>query len=261
MIEQSTEGAVRLIALDAPARMNALDAPMQAALRAALGEAGADPACRAIVLTGRGRAFCAGQNLADRDPRLRSGPPDLQASVAQGYNPLVRALRQSPVPVVCALNGVAAGAGVGLALSCDMILAAEGARLILAFSRIGLGPDSGVSWYLTRALGELRAKALMLSGGALSAAEAAAAGLVTSVHPPEVLEAAALARAQALAEGPALALSLTRQAIHAAADNTLETQLALEAELQGRAGQSPDYAEGVLAFLEKRPARFGPRGA
>lgn len=260
MIEYRNEGAVRVIVLAAPERLNALDATMQSELLAALETAGADPACRAIVLTGRGRAFCAGQNLADRDPRRLTAPPDLQASVAQGYNTLIRALRESPVPIVCALNGVAAGAGVGLALSCDIILAAEEARFLLAFSRIGLGPDSGVSWYLTRALGELRVKALMLNGAALDAAEAQAAGLVAAVYPAQALDAAALAQACALADGPSLALALTRRAIHAAATNDLNTQLDLEAELQGQAGRSPDYAEGVLAFLEKRPACFAARG-
>lgn len=253
MISVARHGAVHVIALDRPLRMNALDDTAQPAIVAALRA----PEARAFVLTGTGRVFCTGQDLRDRDPRTLDGPVDLQASVAERYNPLILALRDSPVPVICALNGMAAGAGVGLALGCDIVLAAREAQLFLAFTRIGLGPDSGVSWFLTRALGEMRAKALMLTAGRLTAEEAAAFGLVHSVHEAEALMPAALDLAQRLAAGPALALANCRAAAHAASDNTVADQLRLEAELQGRAGDSPDYAEGVLAFLEKRSPRFG----
>jgi 2-(1,2-epoxy-1,2-dihydrophenyl)acetyl-CoA isomerase len=249
------------IRLDRPERLNALCAEMQSQLLQALSDAQADPACRAILVTGTGGAFCAGQNLEDRDPRKYEVPPDLHRSVSTLYNPLIRALRAGPKPVVCALNGIAAGAGVGIALACDLIVASEDARFLLAFSRIGLCPDSGVSWFLTRNLGEMRAKALALTAGSLSAEEAHAAGLVHQVCPADEFDAVARDLVARIAAGPTFALSLTRQAIHAASANELNAQLDLEAELQGRAGCAPDYAEGVLAFLEKRKPRFSGNSA
>jgi 2-(1,2-epoxy-1,2-dihydrophenyl)acetyl-CoA isomerase len=244
------------IVLNRPEKLNAFSPDMQQALMHALAAASADGSCRAVLLTGAGKAFCAGQNLADRDPRKSDGPVDLRHTVSTYYNPLVRQIRAMGVPVVCAVNGAAAGAGVGVALACDLLLAGERAKFILAFSRIGLGPDAGSSWFLTRALGELRAKALALTGGVLTAQEALRAGFLVSVHPDEELLEAARAYTASMASGPTLALGWIKQAIHAAGENSLDAQLDLEAEIQGEVGRTPDYREGVMAFLDKRPARF-----
>jgi 2-(1,2-epoxy-1,2-dihydrophenyl)acetyl-CoA isomerase len=244
------------IVLNRPEKLNAFSPDMQRALMEALEAASADKTCRAVLLTGAGKAFCAGQNLSDRDPRKLDGPPDLHHTVTTYYNPLIRQIRALRVPVVCAVNGAAAGAGVGVALACDLVLASEKAKFILAFSRIGLGPDAGSSWFLARALGELRAKALALTGGALTAQEAHQAGLVVSIHSDEELLEAARAYTAQIAGGATLALGWIKQAIHASGVNSLDAQLDLEAEIQGQAGRTPDYREGVIAFLEKRPARF-----
>lgn len=239
-----------------PDRMNAFSDEMQAGLMAALTDAAADPSCRAVLLTGSGRAFCAGQDLTERDPRRRSGPPDLGKSVRERYNPLVTLLREMPKPVVCAVNGMAAGAGVGIALACDIVLAAEQAVFLLAFSKLGLVPDAGSSWALTRALGAPRARALAMTGGRLTAGQAADWGLIWQALPAADLMPEARRLTEELSKGPSLALGLIKAVVRAADQNDFATQIALEAALQDQCGRNPDYDEGVLAFLEKRPARF-----
>ncbi|MCA1297079.1 enoyl-CoA hydratase-related protein [Stappia indica] len=244
------------LTLNRPETLNAFTPDMHAGLMEGLARAEADPACRAVLITGSGRGFCAGQDLRDRDPRKMDGPPDLSESVGRYYNTLVRRIREFDKPVICAVNGVAAGAGIGIALACDITLASEEAPLAIGFSRIGLVPDAGTSWTLTRRLGEARAMGLALTGGRLSGREAADWGLIWRAVPNEDLAAEAEILTAQLARGPAQALRLTRNAIRAAADQPLDDQLELERGYQAQAGRNPDYAEGVLAFLEKRKPCF-----
>ncbi|WP_436637495.1 2-(1,2-epoxy-1,2-dihydrophenyl)acetyl-CoA isomerase PaaG [Microbaculum sp. FT89] len=250
-----------VVTLNRPDKLNAFNAEMHRELRAALDELGADDDCRAILLTGAGRGFCAGQDLGDRDPSKMDGPPDLGATLENFYNPLVRRIRALKKPVVCAVNGVAAGAGANIALACDIVLAAESARFIQAFARLGLVPDAGGTWQLPRLLGEARAKALALTAEPLPAAKAAEWGLIWKSVADDALMDEATSLVESLAKGPTVGYALTKQAIHAAASNDLDAHLDLERDLQREAGRTPDYAEGVAAFLEKRPAKFTGRGA
>jgi len=244
-----------VVTLNRPDRLNAFNEAQHLALRAALDECASDKDCRAVILTGAGRGFCAGQDLGDRDPS--SGErPDLGATIETFYNPLVRQIRGLTKPVICAVNGVAAGAGANIALACDIVLAAKSARFIQAFSKIGLVPDSGGTWWLTRLIGEARAKALAMTAQPLAAEQAAEWGLIWRAVEDEKLMAEAEALALSLANGSARALELTKQAIQAASSNTLDEQLELERQLQREAGHSDDYREGVAAFLEKRPPNY-----
>lgn len=251
-------GAVTQITLNRPDRLNSFNAEMHEALSAAITAAEANGA-RALLLTGAGRGFCAGQDLGDRDPAKMDGPPDLSQTLTRYYNPLVRKLRALPMPVVCAVNGVAAGAGANVALACDIVLAARSAKFIQSFAKVGLVPDAGGSWMLTRLLGEARAKALALTAAPLPAQKAADWGLIWDVVEDEALLPAARELAQSLASGPTGGLARIKQAIQAAAHNDLDAQLDLEAQLQKTCGESADYAEGVSAFLQKRPPNFGAK--
>jgi len=253
----TVDQGVLCLTLNRPDKLNAFNEAMHVQLRAGVQRAENEADIRAVLLTGSGRGFCAGQDLAARDPRAADAAPrDLGATIEQYYNPLVRQLRRLPKPVVCAVNGVAAGAGANVALACDIVLAARSARFIQAFAKIGLVPDSGGTWSLPHLVGEARAKALALTAEPLDAETAAAWGLIWRVVDDETLHDEALALAHRLAQGPTRSLGLTKQAIQAAADNTLDAQLDLERDLQRQVGQGSDYAEGVTAFLEKRPARF-----
>lgn len=248
-------GGMMQITLNRPDRLNAFTPDMHAALRAALDRAAA-PDVRAVLLTGAGRGFCAGQDLGDRDPRKWDAPPDLGQTIETLYNPLIRSLRALPKPVVCAVNGVAAGAGANIALACDIVLAARSARFIQAFSKLGLVPDAGGSWQLPRLIGEARAKGLALLAEPLGAERAESWGLIWRAIDDDALMPEARALAERLAGGPTIGHGLTKQALQAAAGNTLDQQLDLERDLQRRAGHSADYAEGVTAFLEKRQPGF-----
>ncbi|WP_171209385.1 MULTISPECIES: 2-(1,2-epoxy-1,2-dihydrophenyl)acetyl-CoA isomerase PaaG [unclassified Ruegeria] len=243
------------ITLNRPDRLNSFTDEMHYALRAALEDA-RDQRKRAILLTGAGRGFCAGQDLGDRNPAKMDGPPDLGETVRTFYAPLVRLIRSLNVPVICAVNGVAAGAGANLALACDVVLAAESAKFNQSFSKVGLIPDTGGSWHLPRLLGEARAKGLALTGQPLPAQQAADWGLIWKALPDAELMPEARAMAQQFANGPTLGLGLTKQTIQAAATNTLTDHLELEADAMRTCGRSADYAEGVTAFLEKRPPVF-----
>lgn len=259
LVEQ-VDGVCR-ITLNRPEKLNAFNGAMHAALYAALDAVARDEAVRAVLLTGAGRAFCAGQDLGDRDPATTDDTPDLGAVLDRTYNPLIRRLRSLEKPVVCAVNGVAAGAGASLALACDIVLAARSARFIQAFCKIGLVPDSGATWTLAHLIGEARAKGLALTGMPLAAETAAEWGLIWGVVADGLLQDEAFILATELAAGPTVGLGLTKQAIQAAGGNTLDAQLDLERDLQREAGRSADYAEGVSAFLEKRaPAFTGRRG-
>lgn len=248
-----------VITLNRPDKLNAFNVAQHEQLRAALAECDADPGCRAVLLTGAGRGFCAGQDLSDRDSDVLGDDPDLGAAIEAYYNPLVRQIRALDVPVICAVNGVAAGAGANIALACDIVLAAKSARFIQAFAKIALVPDSGGTYWLTRFLGEPRAKALALTAEPLPAEKAADWGLIWKAVDDAALMDEAHALCTSLAAGPTRALALTKQAIQAAATNSLDEQLDLERELQREAGRAGDYREGVNAFLQKRPANFSGR--
>ena len=253
-IEYAVEEEVAVLRLNRPTRLNSMNTAMRSELRAALYHATQD--ARAILLTGNGRAFCAGQDLGDVDP---SRGADLEGILRQEYEPIVRAICDSPVPVVCAVNGIAAGAGANLALSADIVLAARSASFVEAFARIGLLPDAGGTYWLPRLVGLPRAMAMCLLAKEVDAATAAEWGLIWSVVEDDRLEEEAMALARQLAEGPTVALRLARQALRASVSNDLDSQLDLEARLQSEAAGTQDFLEGVSAFLEKRPPRFQGR--
>lgn len=244
------------LSLNRPEKLNSFNVDMHLALRECFNRAAQDPEVRAVLLTGTGRGFCAGQDLADRDPRQSDTPPDLGSTIENYYNPLIRQIRALNKPVICAVNGVAAGAGANIALACDIVFAARSARFIQVFSKIGLVPDSGGTWSLTQLIGQARAKALALTATPLDAATAADWGLIWQAVDDDKLQETATQLAQQLAQGPTLGLSLIKQAIQAAPQNSLDQQLDLERDLQRQAGHSHDYAEGVAAFLEKRTPVF-----
>jgi 2-(1,2-epoxy-1,2-dihydrophenyl)acetyl-CoA isomerase len=246
------------ITLNRPDRLNSFNDAMHVALRAAI-EGARDNGTRAILLTGSGRGFCAGQDLGDRDPSKMTGPPDLSKTILKWYAPLIRLIRSLEFPVICAVNGVAAGAGANIALACDIVLAATSAKFIQSFARVGLVPDAGGSFALPHLLGEARAKGLALTAMPLPATQAAEWGLIWKAIPDDDLMDEARTMAAGMAKGPTIGLGLTKQAIQSAATNTLDQQLELEAQYQKTCGESPDYAEGVSAFLGKRAPRFTGR--
>lgn len=252
----SLEAGVLRLTLNRPDKLNSFNDEMHLVLRAAIQRAHDDSDVRAVLLTGAGRAFCAGQDLGDRDPRKDGPASDLGMTLGTFYNPTLRLIRQLEKPVICAVNGVAAGAGANIAFACDIVLAAKSARFIQAFAKLGLIPDAGGSWSLARILGEPRAKALALTAEPLPAEKAADWGLIWKAVEDAELMAEAVKLAESLAAGPTLGLGLTKRLIQAAATNSLDEQLDMERDLQQQAGRSADYAEGVAAFLEKRPARF-----
>ena len=248
----------RVVTLNRPQRLNAFTEDMHRALKAALDEAEADRDCRALLLTGAGRGFCAGQDLNDR--LVKPGETImLSATLEQYYNPLIRKLRALPFPVVAAVNGVAAGAGANIALACDIVLAAKSANFVQAFAKIGLVPDSGGSWFLPRLLGSARARALALLAEPVSAEKAENWGLIWKSVADGDLMAEAEKLCARFAAGPTYGYSLIKRALDASETNDLSTQLDLERDLQRDAGMSPDYGEGVRAFMEKRPPRFTGR--
>jgi len=258
VLVEVADGVARLT-LNRPDKLNAFNEEMHRALHAALDEAKWDENVRAILLTGAGRAFCAGQDLAEVDPHKADGEPDLGETIERLYNPLIRLIRSIDKPIVCAVNGVAAGAGASVALACDLVVAGRSARFIQAFCKIGLVPDSGATWALTRLVGEARAKGLALTGRPLDAETAASWGLIWHAVDDQHLMEEAGKLVASLAAGPTVGLGLTKKAIQAASTNGLDDQLDLERDLQREAGLTPDYAEGVAAFTEKRPANFTGR--
>jgi 2-(1,2-epoxy-1,2-dihydrophenyl)acetyl-CoA isomerase len=248
----------RIITLNRPDRLNAFNESMHAALMAALNDAEADEACRALILTGSGRGFCAGQDLSDRV--FSPGQvPDLSSTLEHLYNPLVRKLRALRMPVVCAVNGVAAGAGANIALACDIVLAARSAKFIQAFAKLGLVPDSGGTWFLPRLVGPARARALALLAEPVPAAQAEAWGMIWKAVDDASLMDEARNLAAHFATQPTIGLGLIKQALDASQTNGLDQQLDLERDLQGRAGRTPDYLEGVSAFFDKRQPKFTGR--
>ena len=251
------EGAVAVITLNRPASLNSFTRQMHRDLWAVLDKVEANPAIRALVLTGAGRGFCAGADLSEFD--FREGPDLMQRAdpgpiIEQAFNPTTRRLTAVRVPTVCAVNGVAAGAGASVAMACDITIAAPGASFIQAFSKIGLVPDSGGTWLLPQRVGMARALALCLTGDKLPAVEAKAMGMIWDVQDEPV--AAAKALAQRLAAMPTKALIATRHLLRGAHTHSLDEQLDLERDVQSRLGFTHDYIEGVTAFLQKRPAQF-----
>lgn len=248
---------VATLTLNRPDKLNAFTDEMLGALLTGLRACERDAAVRAVVLTGAGRAFSAGQDLSD--VRERGHGLSFREHLEATYNRIVRAIRGLEKPVIGSVNGVAAGAGASLAFACDIRLAAESARFATAFGLVGLVPDSGATWFLPRHLGFARAFELYATGGKLSAAEAHAAGLVNHVVPDDDLAARTAALAAQLAAGPTKAFGLTKRAMNRAAAGSLDDALDYEAQLQQIAGATADHAEGVAAFLEKRPPRFAGR--
>ena len=252
----SRETGVLTITLNRPDKLNAFNPEMHQLLRQALERAHDEDAVRAVLLTGAGRAFCAGQDLSERNVSPGAAPLDLAISLGSHYNPLVRRLRELPKPVVCAVNGTAAGAGANIALACDLVIAARSASFVQAFSRIGLLPDSGGTYFLPRLAGSARAMGLALLGDKLSAEDAGRWGLIWKVVEDANLMDECTAAARSLAAGPTKAYGLIKKALYASPSNTLDAQLDLERDLQREAGYSEDYREGVAAFMQKRKPAF-----
>ncbi|SFG10194.1 2-(1,2-epoxy-1,2-dihydrophenyl)acetyl-CoA isomerase [Palleronia marisminoris] len=256
-VKTAVRSGVLLVTLNRPDKLNAFNDEMHGALRTALENARDDAGIRAILITGAGRGFCGGQDLGDRDPS--KGRADLGHTIETFYNPLLRLMRSIEKPIICAVNGVAAGAGANIAFACDIVLAARSAKFVEAFAKLGLVPDSGGTWWLPRILGEPRAKALALTGEPVPAEQAADWGLIWRAVDDEALQDEATELAEKLAAGPTLGLGLTKRLIQEAATADLDTQLDAERDAQRQAGFSDDYAEGVAAFLQKRAPAFRGR--
>ena len=255
----SLEAGVLKLTLNRPDKLNAFTPEMHQELRKALEQALDDVSVRAVLLTGAGRGFCTGQDLSQRDVGPNAAPIDLSVSLGSNYNPLVRRLRELPKPVVCAVNGVAAGAGANIALACDIVLAARSASFVQSFARLGLVPDSGGTYFLPRFVGSARAMGLALLGERLSAEQAERWGLIWKALDDQRLMPEASELACGLAAGPTKGYGLIKKAICASAGNSLDAQLDLERDLQREAGFSEDYREGVAAFMEKRTPSFKGR--
>ena len=251
------EGGVLALTLNRPERLNALNGALIEALSAGIKRAGTDPECRAVLITGAGRGFCAGADLANRAFAPGDARPDLGEALEKGLNPIIRGIRNLPKPVVCAVNGPAAGAGANIALACDIVLAAKSAQFLQAFARIGLIPDAGGTFVLPRLVGDARARALMMLAEPIAAEQAQAIGMIYRAVDDEDLMGEAHTIAERLAAGSTHALGLMKRALSASPTNALDAQLDLERDLQREAGRSDDYREGVRAFLDKRPAKFG----
>ena len=253
-ITLTEEGGVAAITLNRPEVMNALSTQMRAELLDAVKLV--EKTARVIVLTGKGRAFCSGQDLGDR---AKIAQIDLERTLRDEYEPLLRAIMDCPVPTIAAVNGAAAGAGANLALACDVVIACESASFIQAFTRIGLMPDAGGTYWLPRQVGFARAMGAMLFADKISARQAADWGMIWEVVADDAFAAHIAARAGSLAQGPTVAYRGVKQALRQSYANDLEAQLALEARLQGGCGLTRDFMEGVVAFIEKRPAKFEGR--
>ncbi|TFF41765.1 2-(1,2-epoxy-1,2-dihydrophenyl)acetyl-CoA isomerase PaaG [Pseudomonas sp. RIT623] len=250
---------VALLSLNRPEQLNSFTTAMHLEVGEALRQVRQSEHARVLLLTAEGRGFCAGQDLADPSVAPAAQMPDLGESIDTFYNPLVRSLRDLPLPVICAVNGVAAGAGANLPLACDLVLAARSASFIQAFCKIGLVPDSGGTWQLPRLIGMARAKALAMLGTRLSAEQAEQWGLIHRVVDDAALRDEALALARQLATQPTYGLALIKRALNQSFDHGFDQQLELERDLQRLAGRSEDYREGVMAFMDKRSPEFKGR--
>jgi len=255
-IEFEITDGVAVLTLNRPDRMNSFNTEMHAEVRDALKQVKKDQAVRCLLITGNGRGFCAGQDLSDRNVDPNAEMPNLGESIEKNYNPLIRTLQGLEMPVICAVNGVAAGAGANIAFACDIVLAARSASFIQAFCKIGLVPDSGGTWTLPRLVGHARAMALSMLGDKISAEQAQSWGMIWQVIDDEQLKDEALSLAKRLATQPTKGLALIKRAIQSSWDNSFDEQLDLERDLQTLAGRTEDYREGVKAFMEKRQPDF-----
>jgi len=246
------KNAVGYLTLNRPKQLNSFNEVMHKEVSSVLKAWSKDSTIRAVVLSAEGRGFCAGQDLGDRAVAPNADAPDLGLSIETYYNPLIKLITDMPKPVICAVNGVAAGAGANIALACDLVLAAKSASFIQVFCRLGLVPDSGGTWFLPRVVGRARAMGLAMLGDKLSAEQAMAWGMIWQVVEDDALRSEASKLAEHLASQPTYGLSLIKKAINVSADNSLEDQLILERDLQRLAGRSADYKEGVQAFMQKR---------
>jgi 2-(1,2-epoxy-1,2-dihydrophenyl)acetyl-CoA isomerase len=253
------DAGIARLTLSRPDRLNSFNDAMHAEVRDALARVRVDASARVLVLTGAGRGFCAGQDLSDRAVAAGAAPVDLGASIERNYKPLVLGLRSLPLPVICAVNGVAAGAGANIAFACDIVVAARSASFIEAFCKLGLIPDTGGTYFLPRLLGTARAMGLALLGDKVTAEQAAAWGLVWQCVDDAELAPTVDRLAAHFATAPTRGLARTKQALYASAANTLEAQLDLERDFMRELGASDDYREGVAAFMEKRPPKFTGR--
>lgn len=259
MILTTRGNGVLTITLNRPDRLNSFNDEMHRQLSDALKIAERDDTVRCLVITGAGRGFCAGQDLNDRNVSVSEQAPDLGYSVETFYNPLIRRLTSLPKPIICAVNGVAAGAGAAIALAGDIVIAAKSASFIQSFCRLGLVPDSGGSWFLPQLAGHARAMGMALLGDKISAEQALQWGMIWQVTENDELTTTVNQLAQHLATQPTYGLGLIKKAIYRAATNTLDEQLDLERDLQRLGGRSEDYREGVDAFLNKREPKFKGR--
>jgi 2-(1,2-epoxy-1,2-dihydrophenyl)acetyl-CoA isomerase len=260
VLRSALDAAVLTLTLNRPDALNALNRDLTRALRDSMEAAARDRGVGAVIITGAGRAFCAGADLKDVVARREAGERDLGDDLRTNYAPMIRSIRACPKPVIAALNGTAAGAGLSLALACDLRMAATGATLIVVFVRVGLVPDAGSLFFLTRMLGLSKATELAMSGDPLTAEDAHRLGLVAAVVAPEQLTAAAMERARRLAEGPRQTYALIKQGLERALDLDLEQAMELESQLQSVAAETPDAKEAIQAFLEKRKPQFGRGG-
>ena len=259
-ISYSVDDGVGVIVLDRPDVLNAFDAELGIQMLNAVQQASDDDDVRCIVITGAGRAFCSGEDLgALAEGYERGEVPELGQTLVDRYNPLIRAIRRAPKPVLAVVNGVAAGAGVSLALACDYRLASEHGKLVIAFIKVGLVPDSGAVWFLSKMIGEARALQLATTERVVGADEALSLGLFDEVVPAGELEAQWKDKARALADGPTRAFALTKKLVHGASERTLDDQLEDEVAAQTEAGRTADHLEGVQAFLAKRTPKFQGR--
>ena len=255
-IEFSVSDGVARLTLNRPDKLNSFNTQMHNDVRICLETVQQDETTRCLLITGNGRGFCAGQDLSDRSVAPDAEVPDLGKSLEESYNPLVRSLMGLDIPVVCAVNGVAAGAGANIALACDIVLAAESAVFIQSFCKIGLVPDSGGTWTLPRLVGRARATALSMLGEKVSAHQAESWGMIWKCVADDQLLPEATALAAHLANQPTKGLALIKRAMNLSSTNSLDEQLDLERDLQRLAGRTDDFREGVSAFMDKRPPRF-----
>jgi 2-(1,2-epoxy-1,2-dihydrophenyl)acetyl-CoA isomerase len=244
-----------ILTFNRPEVLNSFNKEMALEVQSALKDARSDDTVRAVLLTGAGRAFCAGQDLAEAVPKEKP-MADIASLVKESYNPIIRLIREIEKPVIAAVNGVAAGAGANIAIACDIVIASEKASFVQAFSKIGLVPDSGGTFFLPRIVGMSKASALMMLGEKISAVEALDTGMIYKVYREDMFWEETLKLTKKLSQMPTRGLGLTKIALNKTFDNALEDQLALEAELQAEAGNSEDYVEGVKAFIEKRAPNF-----
>ncbi|MBV0931848.1 2-(1,2-epoxy-1,2-dihydrophenyl)acetyl-CoA isomerase PaaG [Marinobacterium weihaiense] len=255
-IEFAITDGVAVLTLNRPDRMNSFNTQMHAEVRDALKQVKKSDEARCLLITGNGRGFCAGQDLSDRNVAPGAEMPNLGESIEQNYNPLIRSLQALEMPVICAVNGVAAGAGANIAFACDIVLAARSASFIQAFCKIGLVPDSGGTWTLPRLVGHARATALTMLGDKISAEQAMAWGMIWKCVDDEALQAEAQSMARHLATQPTKGLAFIKRALQASWNNSFDEQLDLERDLQTLAGRTEDYREGVSAFMDKRQPTF-----